>query len=346
MYKNSGLNLSESDLFIGSIEKFTLDKHGEWISYSIKINEGEEDKFHLLEWHLDEDLMESAANYEQLAVTDIRCGTTMKKLRMAEEPFSQELDCNGPIVDEGHPGFIFKKVESLNGSILYRSLFKGEVEQSASLILIREPDRKVVMTASLLKECKISMSLQASGRSQSRRPLSYASVDSTNTTSETSSLDEPATDDVNSHFKRLIVKAHNSTVYGMYDLPSLIECLTTAKTTENAPLSFILSDDGTAIAFRAYIPPSGKARANILLFGYDSIFLDPMAKALSEKYPLVVYVCDTRGFGHSSGKRGYAARATDLYTDVRSFVRLVRNNSDLPIFLCTHLIFKLLLIYY
>lgn len=70
-----------------------------------------------------------------------------------------------------------------------------------------------------------------------------------------------------------------------------------------------------------------------MLLSFDSLFLDPLALALAQQHALAVYIGDPRGFGYSAGRRGDAASPTAPLADVRAFVRLLRNNSDLPVFL-------------
>jgi hypothetical protein len=271
-------------------------------------------------------MLEQAPNWEVIGSTVIQVGTQLKNLQLAD------TNCNACLlIDEEHPGYMFKQRDSLQGRILYRSVFKGEIKEEANILVIRIADQKVVLTAHLEQTTKESQRmLKAATR---RSILSYASKDST-----LSDLEDPnLLDDggLQEHYKRLIAKAHSNTVYGMYTLDSLFDGIIRSKELEKPPISYVLADDGTAMAFRAYLPPSGKARANIILMSYDSIFLDPMARSLADGFPLAVYVCDLRGFGYSAGKRGTAATTTAPYADIRSFVRLLRHNSDLPIYLCT-----------
>lgn len=301
---------------------------GEWIEFHIEpVKEPHED-YIILEWYLDEDLMENAPNWEEIGSTVIKVGTKLESLKPSDD---EEIQSNSALlVDDSHPGYMFKQRESLQGSVLYRSVFKGDVKEVANMLVISKSDRKVVMVAHLEQTCKESAKmLKASTR---RSILSYASIDSSMSEEEDLNLQGERT--LRDHYKRLIMKAHANTVYGMYTLDSLIDGIIRSKELPKPPISYILADDGTAMAFRAYLPPSGKARANIILMSYDSIFLDPMARSLADGYPLAVYVCDLRGFGYSAGKRGTASSTTSPYADIRSFIRLLRHNSDLPIYLC------------
>lgn len=277
--------------------------------------------------------MENAPNWEELGSTVIKVGTQLATLKLAKDHDSYSTSCL--LVDESHPGYMFKQRESLHGSVLYRSVFKGDIKEEANLLVIRKADRLVVLAVHLEQTCKESARmLKASTR---RSLLSYASIDSS--MSEEEDLTMAGDRSLRDHYKHLIMKAHANTVYGMYTLDSLTDGIIRSKELEKPPISYVLADDGTAMAFRAYLPPTGKARANIVLMSYDSIFLDPMARSLADGYPVAVYVCDLRGFGYSAGKRGTASSTTAPYADIRSFIRLLRHNSDLPIYLCTRRLF-------
>lgn len=75
-----------------------------------------------------------------------------------------------------------------------------------------------------------------------------------------------------------------------------------------------------------------------MLMACDAALIEPAFQKLTELHPVAVYICEPRGFGYSSGKRGKASSKTSVLEDVRSFVRLIKNNSDRPIFLSTNML--------
>ncbi len=285
-----------------SIEEFTLVRGGEWIEYNVKVLDGLPSDYKLYQWYLPEDCVEST----------FKIGDPFEKANV-----------------------LLKEKDYLRGSILFRSLFKGHITQVAHLIVVDLRTGAIVLVANLTHCCPEATNDIGSTRKRKDR-LPYCFNDSSG-----SDEDEEEEEDQTAHWMLLIKKAHQNTIYNIFDLDSLTEIFIAGKMVDKPRVSYILADDGSALAFRTYIG-AHSVKANLILTGFDSMFLDPIADRLSKEYPLAVYICDPRGFGYSAGKRGAAKSDTSLYEDIRAFVRLVNRNSDLPLFLGrqTYLSFK------
>jgi pimeloyl-ACP methyl ester carboxylesterase len=139
---------------------------------------------------------------------------------------------------------------------------------------------------------------------------------------------------------------------------SVISCLTPGKSfdTENetalsfdeirgsntisiGPPSYINASDGIKLAYY-YVPASQPAAVLIFIHGggaYSESGYQYLAKGLSGKYNVSVYLLDLRGHGNSEGPRGDAPSSAQVLKDLDLFIETAKKqNADLPLFLGGH----------
>jgi pimeloyl-ACP methyl ester carboxylesterase len=103
--------------------------------------------------------------------------------------------------------------------------------------------------------------------------------------------------------------------------------------------SFIASTDGIKLA---YYPVRAKKPIGALIFihgggAWSGAGYQYLAKGLSERYNVSVYLSDIRGHGNSEGPRGDAPSSTQILNDLKSLIDAVRKeNQELPLYLGGH----------
>ena len=108
---------------------------------------------------------------------------------------------------------------------------------------------------------------------------------------------------------------------------------------ELAPVETLEAEDGGALAYRRYVPAQPRA---VLVFhhgggAHSGAGYAHLGAGLRDRFRVAVYTPDLRGHGASGGPRGDAPSAEQLWRDVGSFVRHVRNeHPGLPVFVGGH----------
>jgi acylglycerol lipase len=103
--------------------------------------------------------------------------------------------------------------------------------------------------------------------------------------------------------------------------------------------SFINSTDGIKLA---YYPMRAKKPIAALIFihgggAWSGAGYQYLAKGLSERHNVSVYLSDIRGHGNSEGPRGDAPSSTQVLSDLKSLIDAVRKeNQELPLYLGGH----------
>ena len=98
---------------------------------------------------------------------------------------------------------------------------------------------------------------------------------------------------------------------------------------------FFVSFDKTPIHY-VYWPPKAPHRANVLVIhgaGEYAERYEELAIFLNA-HDYAVYGMDLRGFGQSGGPRAFAKTFDHYGQDIQALVRLIRKNSNEPLFLC------------
>jgi alpha-beta hydrolase superfamily lysophospholipase len=103
--------------------------------------------------------------------------------------------------------------------------------------------------------------------------------------------------------------------------------------------SYITASDGIKLAYHS-VPANQPAALLIFIHGggaYSGSGYQYLAKGLSEKYNVSVYLPDLRGHGNSEGSRGDAPSANQVLKDLDLFIETVqKQNADLPLYLGGH----------
>lgn len=103
---------------------------------------------------------------------------------------------------------------------------------------------------------------------------------------------------------------------------------------------FIKAADGIDLAYYPKIPKSKPVAALIFLHGggaYSGAGYQNLAKGLSEKYDISVYLIDLRGHGNSGGPRGDAPSVEQVWEDLKLLITAVREkNPGIPLYLGGH----------
>jgi acylglycerol lipase len=103
---------------------------------------------------------------------------------------------------------------------------------------------------------------------------------------------------------------------------------------------FIKAADGIDLAYYPKIPKSKPVAALIFLHGggaYSGAGYQNLAKGLSEKYDISVYLIDLRGHGNSGGPRGDAPSVEQVWEDLKLLITTVREkNPGVPLYLGGH----------
>ncbi len=108
---------------------------------------------------------------------------------------------------------------------------------------------------------------------------------------------------------------------------------------ELAATESLKAGDGTALAYRRYIPAS--PRAALLFYhgggAHSGAGYQYLGQGLSARYDTLVYMPDIRGHGASGGPRGDAPTPQQVWDDITAFIGLIRSeHPGLPLFLGGH----------
>ena len=115
-----------------------------------------------------------------------------------------------------------------------------------------------------------------------------------------------------------------------------------AKATHGVKLKdphFLMTSDGTQLAYYSFVPPTPKA---LLLFYHgggiwSNKLYHYLAYNLSEHHNIAVYLADIRGHGNSSGNRGDAPSAQRVWQDVDEMIAMVtKDHPNIPFFVGGH----------
>ncbi|MDR2767609.1 MAG: alpha/beta fold hydrolase [Treponema sp.] len=105
------------------------------------------------------------------------------------------------------------------------------------------------------------------------------------------------------------------------------------------PPFYISASDGIKLAYYS-IPANQPVAALIFIHGggaYGGSGYQYLAKGLSEKYNVSVYLPDLRGHGNSEGPRGDAPSANQVLKDLDLFIKTIQGQSaNLPLYLGGH----------
>jgi alpha-beta hydrolase superfamily lysophospholipase len=103
--------------------------------------------------------------------------------------------------------------------------------------------------------------------------------------------------------------------------------------------SYINASDGIKLAYYS-VPANQPAASLIFVHGggaYSGSGYQYLARGLSEKYNVSVYLLDLRGHGNSEGPRGDAPSANQVLKDLDLFIETIqKQNTDLPLYLGGH----------
>jgi alpha-beta hydrolase superfamily lysophospholipase len=94
--------------------------------------------------------------------------------------------------------------------------------------------------------------------------------------------------------------------------------------------SYITASDGVKLAY--YSVPADQAAASLIFIhgggAYSGSGYQYLAKGLSEKYNISVYLLDLRGHGNSEGPRGDAPSANQVLKDLDLFIETIQKQND------------------
>lgn len=142
---------------------------------------------------------------------------------------------------------------------------------------------------------------------------------------------------------RIKRQVHNSrragNVLALYKLDSLVETVRLSKETPKPPTRFLSADDGALLAQTTWIGPNEDAvHITMLIIALDRTIVESFAIQLAQNHNVRVIVCDPRGFGYSSGRRGYTPTVNQVFSDIDCFVRNAhRSHPNSAIILAGHM---------
>ena len=116
----------------------------------------------------------------------------------------------------------------------------------------------------------------------------------------------------------------------------ITETLKALLSVKKSKVEFIEARDSTRLAYRTYHSQKSPCSAILILLAGNSHFHDIIASRLASSHPITVYIFEIRGFGYSGGKRGGADSQEQIYGDIRTFVRFIKMNNLVPVFLGGH----------
>lgn len=103
---------------------------------------------------------------------------------------------------------------------------------------------------------------------------------------------------------------------------------------------FLKSSDGLNLAYYPFFPEAEPQATLVFYHGggfWSNQLYQNMARELTQKFPVAVYLADLRGHGNSGGPRGDAPTAQHVWQDIDDTVRLVKEKYPrLPLFLGGH----------
>lgn len=103
---------------------------------------------------------------------------------------------------------------------------------------------------------------------------------------------------------------------------------------------FLKSSDGLNLAYYSFLSETAPQATLIFYHGggfWSNQLYQNMARELTQKFPVAVFLADLRGHGNSGGPRGDAPSAQQVWLDVDDTVRLVKEKyPSLPLFLGGH----------
>ena len=111
------------------------------------------------------------------------------------------------------------------------------------------------------------------------------------------------------------------------------ELVSMVKAIERTPMSFVITRDGTQLGYHCRTSLVEPAKAIYIIFGLNNATLAKTSFFLTKSFPVDVYAAFPRGYGSSSGKRGYAKHRDDYFSDMADIIEHVRRNANpgLPI---------------
>lgn len=103
-------------------------------------------------------------------------------------------------------------------------------------------------------------------------------------------------------------------------------------------VQYFNSVDGIKIAYYKYLSEKPIATLIFLHGGgaHSKMGYQQLAERLKSNFAINTYLMDIRGHGFSEGKRGDAPNKESVYSDISSLIKLINENTDLPLFLGGH----------
>lgn len=115
----------------------------------------------------------------------------------------------------------------------------------------------------------------------------------------------------------------------------IMEATTLMETIERPPVAFVIAKDGTQLGYHYRPSQVGPARAIHVMFSLNTPLLPRTNIYMTKDYPVDSYIAFPRGYGSSSGKRGYSKHRDDYFKDMADIIEHIRKNAapGIPIIL-------------
>lgn len=102
---------------------------------------------------------------------------------------------------------------------------------------------------------------------------------------------------------------------------------------EKPTVKYVIARDGTQLGYYYRPSTAGPPRAIYVLFSLNLPMYKSTSRCMTQAFPIDAYIAYVRGYGASSGRRGYSERRDEFFEDVAAILRHIRQNSPprLPI---------------